>query len=98
MDFFLKNLKETIEVINTMIGKNDNIITVRRIRMNKNIKSSDHSKINFIWRSLNFLVKQGILEEDGYTSPKKYILRVNENIDINKFLLQVKEEIESSKS
>lgn len=98
MDFFLKNLKETIEAINSMIGKNSNIITVRRIRMNKNIKSSDRSKINFIWRSLKFLAKQGILEINGSTNPKKYIIRVNEKIDFNEFLSQKKEKIEPSKS
>ena len=32
MDFFLKNLKETIEAVNSMIGKSNNIITVKRIR------------------------------------------------------------------
>jgi len=90
MDFFLKSLEEILEFINKEIGKSNNIITVKRIRIEKNIKSSNRSKINFIWRSLDFLVKQDILERNSSTRPKKYIIKPRDKIEIKKFLSQVR--------
>ena len=98
MNFFLINLKETIKAINGMIEKKINIITVKKIREAENIKSSDHSKINFIWRSLKLLAKHGLLDVIQSTSPKKYIMRKEEKIDFNKFLSQIKQRTENLNS
>jgi len=90
MDFFIKYLTETIEAINNYIEKNINIIYSKSIRTYHGIKSSDRSKINFIWRSLSYLESQEILRVNGATSPKRYKIIPKEKIDINQFLLQVK--------
>ncbi|TFF98290.1 MAG: hypothetical protein EU547_02000 [Promethearchaeota archaeon] len=89
MDFFIKNLKETLDAINKLIEKNINITSTKRVRRCNNIKSSNRSKINFIWRSLDLLEEKGILEIDGSTSPKKYHIIPNEAIDIDKFISEI---------
>ena len=89
MDFFKKNLKETVEAINKLIENNVNIVNTKRIRKCNNIRSSDRSKINFIWRSLKFLEKEGILTMNGITNPKTYKIISEEKIDIKKFLSHV---------
>ncbi|MFX1500567.1 MAG: hypothetical protein ACFFDH_06325, partial [Promethearchaeota archaeon] len=61
MDFFLNNLKETLEAINKLIDNNINIVNTKRIRRCNHIKSSNRSKINFIWRALKYLEEEGIL-------------------------------------
>ncbi len=90
MDFFIKNLKETLEAVNNYIEKKITVVTTKSIRNSSNIKSSNRSKISFIWRSLDYLTSQGVLEVNGATSPKKYVIIPKEKIDINQFLLQVK--------
>ncbi|KKN05198.1 hypothetical protein LCGC14_1089720 [marine sediment metagenome] len=70
------------------------IITVKKIREAENIKSTDHSKINFIWRSLDFLAKQDILDINGSIKPKRYIIKPREKIEIKKFLSRVKQKVE----
>jgi hypothetical protein len=82
MDFFLKNLRETIEAINKLIDNNVNIVNTKRIRRCNKIKSSDRSKINFIWRSLDCLAEEGILEINGTYSPKTYKIKPNEKLDV----------------
>jgi len=89
MDFFKKNLKETVEAINKLIENNVNIVNTKRIRKCNNIRSSDRSKINFIWRSLKFLEEEGILTMNGITNPKTYKIIREEKIDVNKFLSQI---------
>jgi hypothetical protein len=88
MDFFQKNLKETVEAINKLIDNNVTIVNAKRIRRCNNIKSSNRSKINFIWRALNYLEDQGILRLNGITNPKTYKIIPNEKIDIDDFLWQ----------
>ncbi|MFX1481020.1 MAG: hypothetical protein ACFFCI_23305 [Promethearchaeota archaeon] len=89
MDFFKKNLKETVEAINKLIENNVNIVNTKRIRKCNKIRSSDRSKINFIWRSLKFLEKEGILTMNGITNPKTYKIISEEKIDVQKFLSQI---------
>jgi len=86
MDFFLKNLTDTLEAINKLIDNNINIVNCKRVRRCINIKSSNRSKINFIWRSLNFLENEGILEPNGAVKPKNYKIKSNEKIDIESFI------------
>ena len=88
MDFFIKYLGETVEAI----GKLDNgIITVRKIRRVQNITSSNRSRINFIWRSLSYLVERNVLEENGSQHPKSY-KRKNIDIDLEKIIACAKKE------
>ncbi len=89
MDFFVENLKEVLEAINKMIEKNINIVTTKKIRQINNIHSSNHSKINFIWRSLKYLEKTGILEEHSSTRLKIYKIMTQKKVDIEKFISQV---------
>ncbi|MFX1327563.1 MAG: hypothetical protein ACFE91_05395 [Promethearchaeota archaeon] len=90
MDFFLKNLKDTIEAINKLIENNVPLVNTKRIRRCYNIKSSNRSKINFIWRSLKYLENEGILNLNGITNPKTYKIMANEQIDVDEFLNSIK--------
>lgn len=96
MDFFLNNLKDTLEAINKLVDNNISLVNTKRIRRCNKIKSSDRSKINFIWRSLKFLEEEGILTKNGINNPKTYNITTNEKIDINKFLSHVGENKRSS--
>ena len=89
MDFFSKNLRETLDAINKLIDNNVNLVTTKRIRKCNNIKPSDRSKINFIWRSLQCLEKEGILEMNGIYSPKTYTIKSNQKINIEKVISQI---------
>ncbi len=92
MDFFLDNLKETLEAINKLIDNKVTLVNTKRIRRCINIKSSNRSKINFIWRALKCLEEEGILTLNGITNPKTYKIISNEKIDINKTLSQIKDQ------
>lgn len=89
MDFFLKNLRETLEAINKLIDNNVNIVNTKRIRRCNNVKASNRSKINFIWRSLDYLEKEGILEVNGTYCPKTYKIILNEKINIDELMAQI---------
>ncbi|MBY8981612.1 MAG: hypothetical protein KGD57_01575 [Candidatus Lokiarchaeota archaeon] len=89
MDFFLKNVRETLEAINKLIDNNVNMVNTKRIRRSNNIKSSNRSKINFIWRSLAFLEENGVLEMNGSIGPKCYKIKPNSKIDIENFILKI---------
>ena len=89
MDFFSSNLRETLKAINKLIDNNINLVTTKSIRRCNNIKASDRSKINFIWRSLNFLEKEGILEMNGTYSPKSYNIISSQKIDIDGIIAQI---------
>ncbi|MBY9015064.1 MAG: hypothetical protein KGD68_05160 [Candidatus Lokiarchaeota archaeon] len=91
MDFFSRNLRETIEAINKLIDNNINLVTTKSIRRCNNIKASNRSKINFIWRSLNYLEKEGILEMNGQYSPKTYKIKSHQKIDIDDIISQIEE-------
>lgn len=89
MDFFQKSLKDTVEAINKLIENNVTIVNTKRIRRCNNVKSSDRSKINFIWRALKYLEEEGILTLNGITNPKTYKILTNEKIDVDDFLSQI---------
>lgn len=67
MDFFIKYLRETVETINRL---DNGTITVKKIRVYQNIKSSNRSQINFMWCSLAYLLEKDILKENGSQRPK----------------------------
>lgn len=89
MDFFLKNLRDTLEAINKLIDNKVYRVDTKRIRRCNNVKSSNRSKINFIWRSLDYLEKEGILEINGSYHPKTYNIKLNQKLDIDKILNEV---------
>lgn len=90
MDFFLKNLRETLEAINKLIDANVNMVNTKRIRRCNNIKSGNRSKINFIWRTLKYLEREGLLELNGGLNPKIYKIKANQPINVEQFISQVK--------
>jgi len=92
MDFFLKNLRETLQAINKLIDNHVTVVNTKKIRRCNNIKSSNRSKINFIWRSLDYLEKEGILEINGTYSPKTYKIKPNTKINIDEILSQINSE------
>ena len=89
MDFFLENLKDTLEAINKLIDNNINVVNTKRVRRCNNVKSSNRSKINFIWRSLDFLEKEGILELNGENSPKTYKIKLNKKVNVEELISQL---------
>lgn len=92
MDFFLKNLEETLNAINKLIEKNVYLVNTKRIRRCNNVKSSNRSKINFIWRSLKYLEEEGsILERNGVVNPTTYKIKMKEKINIPEFVSIVKD-------
>ncbi|MBY8980114.1 MAG: hypothetical protein KGD72_06970 [Candidatus Lokiarchaeota archaeon] len=91
MDFFSRNLRETLEAINKLIDNNINLVTTKSIRRCNHIKASNRSKINFIWRSLNFLEKEGFLEMNGQYSPKTYKIKSHQKIDIDDIISQIED-------
>ncbi len=74
------------------MDNNITIVNTKRIRRCNNIKASNSSKINFIWRTLDYLKNKGIMEMNGSTNPKTYKIKVSEKIDIEKILSQVERE------
>ena len=89
MDFFSRNLRETMQAINKLIDNNINLVTTKSIRRCNNIKASNRSKINFIWRSLNYLEKEGILEMNCNYSPKSYKIKSIQKIDVERIISQI---------
>ena len=86
----MRNLKDTLEAINKLIENNVNIVNTKRIRRCYNIKSSNRSKINFIWRALKTLEEEGILTFNGVTNPKTYKIISSEKIDVEGVLSRIK--------
>jgi hypothetical protein len=68
-----KFLEETIRAIEVITkDKYDSLISVKRIRDLYKIDSLDHSKINFYWRSLDYLEEHKILKRFESKLPKMY--------------------------
>ncbi|MHA2182396.1 MAG: hypothetical protein ACXAAH_13335 [Promethearchaeota archaeon] len=93
----MNNLRETAEAVNKLIESNVNIVNTKKIRRCCNIKSSDRSKINFIWRSLKVLEEEGILAPNGITNPKTYKILSNQKIEVDKLLSQIEKEKKTKK-
>jgi hypothetical protein len=92
MDFFIKNLRETVEALNQLIESNVNNVNTKKVRRCFNIKSSNRSKINFIWRALKILEEEGILALNGRSNPKTYKILIDQKIEVEKFLSQIKKD------
>ncbi|MFO8017978.1 MAG: hypothetical protein R6U96_05040 [Promethearchaeia archaeon] len=91
MDFFIKNVKETLEAINKLIDNNIYTVTTKRVRRCNDIKSSNRSKINFIWRSLKYLEKENVLERNGKSKPLTYKITPKKKIEIPKVIKKINE-------
>lgn len=52
--------------------------------------NKNRSKTNFIWRSLEKLEHEGILELNGNSRPKTYRLRLSGKINIAQLILSLK--------
>lgn len=85
----MNNLKDTLNAINKLIDNNVYLVNTKKIRRCANIKSSDRSKINFIWRALKFLEQEGLLSLNGITNPKTYKILPDQKIDVDTFLSQI---------
>ncbi len=92
MDFFLTNLKETLEAINKLMDSNITIVNTKRIRRCNNIKSSNHSKINFIWRGLKYLEDVGILKLNKSANTKSFKIKIDKKIVIEDILTQAEKD------
>ena len=73
LNFIEEYLKETVHAIKSLV-KIKRVITVKSIRRVNNIKSSNRSKIHFIWRALHSLVGDNHLKFVNGNSPKIYEL------------------------
>ena len=67
----MQYLQDVINAINHFIEKKGTIIDNKRIRNYYKIKASNRSKINFIWRFLDFLENNGYIELI-HENPKLY--------------------------
>jgi hypothetical protein len=85
LNYVIKILRDVVCVINHFIDKKYDTITVKRIRKFYGIKSSDRSKIQFIWRSLEKLKDKGYIDIERHSSKIEYILPKS-IIDIDKIL------------
>jgi len=90
MDFFLKNLEETLGAINKLIDNNIPVVNTKSVRRCNKVKSTDRSKINFIWRTLEYLESKGTLAYNGKVKPKSYKIVATKKIDIPEFIEQIK--------
>lgn len=73
-------LKLTLETINKTISNNIRFISTKRIRRSNKIHCSKKSDICFIWRSLEYIEKKGLIKLDkdrGKFNPKQYKLPKN---------------------
>jgi len=91
MDFFLTNLRDTLTAINNLIERNIDMVNTKIVRRCNHIKTSNRSKINFIWRSLNFLEQKGILNFAYRKNIKNFKIIAQKIIDIDKFVSSIRE-------
>ena len=89
MDFFKKNTRDTLEAINKCIDMGIETVDTKRIRRCNHIKAFNRSKINFIWRSLEYLEGRDILEKNGISKPKTFIIKPKDKIDVDKFISEM---------
>lgn len=83
MNFFRKNLEETINALNNLIEQGDVHINVKKVRKENKIKSTDRSKINFYSSSLKYLAGKNILEENAMKKTKLYNILTTYKITID---------------
>ena len=73
MNILKKYIDETIRAIGYITHfEYHSLISVKKIRKLYKIGPSDYSKINFYWRSLDYLEEHKILKRFESNLPKKY--------------------------
>ena len=72
-----------------LIEYNSQFVDIKTIRRINNIKSSERSKTNFVWRSLKILHSQGYLERNEQSRPRRYRIITNERIDVKKIINKI---------
>ncbi len=73
MNIHKKFMNETLRAIGYMTKfEYHSLITVKKIRKFYKISPSDYSKINFYWRSLQYLEKNRVIKRFGSKSPRRY--------------------------
>ena len=85
-NYFKKHLKSTIEGINELIEHKSQFVDTKTIQRINNIKSSERSKTNFIWRSLEILHSQGYLVRNEQSKPIRYKIIANSKFDVEKII------------
>ncbi len=88
MNFLKINLAETVQAIKDLVKRNVRI-TVEMIRLFHEIKSSNRSKINFIWRNLKYLATRNVIKCINRNSPKIYELTTRGKEYIKNFDLKI---------
>ncbi|MHA2128054.1 MAG: hypothetical protein ACW99E_22370, partial [Promethearchaeota archaeon] len=88
--FFVKNHHETLKAIESIIQKKqiNGGITVKKIRVVHNIKSSNKSKINFIWRSLVYLEEKELIVLINTKPCKTYTVKNPALFNVERILSQ----------
>lgn len=66
-----------LNTVNKLISEGHRIITSKTVRVLNNIKNSDRSTINFIWRNLEFLENKGFITLIKNTPIRRYKLPKN---------------------
>ena len=97
MNILLKNIEEVANAINILIERSQNgnvYVKTKRIRDINGVKSSDRSKINFVWRSLKILEGEGILGANGSITPSSYVVNIAGKIDIDRLISKLKPRLE----
>ncbi len=89
MEIFFKNIKETVDALNLMIKDNVFVATTKKVKRYLDIKSSDTSKTNFVWRTLDLLEKTGFLEKTGVDTLITYNIKLK-NIDWDQVVQKVR--------
>ncbi|MBD3215644.1 MAG: hypothetical protein GF311_23740 [Candidatus Lokiarchaeota archaeon] len=84
MHYYKQILKQVCEAINSLHKTGITRVTTKKVRRELKIKSTNRSKITFIWRSLKILNTHGIIEKNGVDKPLTYI--ATSKIDIEKIL------------
>jgi hypothetical protein len=81
-NFNTQNFIECISALISLVKKDIQIITTKRIRIENRIQSDNRSKINFIWRCLNFLEENNLIEHFEDRKLKTYLIsRQKFNLD-----------------
>ena len=71
-------MKKTMEAIEKLKENNVFVVNVKRIRRVLKVRSSNRSEINFYWRSLQQLEKEGKLVKENSTGPEDYRIVIEE--------------------
>lgn len=81
---------DVIKVLNELLEKGLEIISVKRIRDIKDVKTSDRSKINFYWRTLRMLCRKGFIKKSKFQFGNTYRYEIEKPIKLEDVLKKAK--------